>query len=371
MGVTLQGESIMRVLANANEDAKRYGEELAAAGDLEEWRAALQILRADPTPKTYLALTAVLLTARAMYPSEKLDVLAIKAGKDPRGYSASSIGTKLASFAKEQGIDLRANSSSPLNNQPFTFKERILEDMGVQPKFEIAWRSFYYLAQKINDASPADAARVLSLLFHMCRRVDAASVSVKVRQGGKASLDKVAAAVAQFTSAHVDGGKVGQAFVAGVLDLLYGAEQVILGDTQDPDASTPGDVQVKDSTGVWLWAEAKQKVIGTGDITGFLRQVRKAGGERVVYFALVNSGYSGQIKPEGIEKEAESLGVGVKVVESAEQALDWFLPMAPGSYATVASALLERTRARLVQSQVKPSILAAFDDLARKYAELA
>lgn len=371
MGVTLNRERIMQALANANETAKREGDRLAADDSLAFIRSGIDFLRTDGVPKTYLAVTAVLLTARALHGPDELDVTELKQGSDPKGYSASSIGTAVATFAKEQGIDLRATSSQPMNNQPFTFKDRITKDMAVQAKFEVQWGVFFKIVEHINGLTTEQAKEALALLMHKSRRADVAAVSVKVRAGGKATLDKVAAAVAEFTAANSDNGKVGQAFVAAILDLLYGHEQVILGDSQDPDASIPGDVHVSDDSGVWLWTEAKQKVIGTGDITGFLRKVREAGGERVVYFALWNSGYSGQIKAEGFEKEAERLGIGVKVVESPNEALDWYLPMAPGSYGTVASSLLERFRARLVQSNCAPNILAAFDDLAKKYAELA
>jgi hypothetical protein len=166
-------------------------------------------------------------------------------------------------------------------------------------------------------------------------------------QQGKPALDAVCDAVAEFVAANSDGGKVGQAFAAAVMDLVYSPEVVILGDTQDPDATTPGDVQVADGHGIWLWTEVKQKVVMTGDVKGFMRKVHDAGGERVVYFALVNSAYSGNIQPRLIESEARRLGMGVSVLESPSDALEHFVPLASGTYAGVSGKLLERTHARM------------------------
>lgn len=373
MGVPLKSEQIRHVLANANETAKSEGDRLleAEAEPLKFLRDSVRFLRDPAVPKTYLAVTAILLAARAMHDRETLDVLAIQAGEGERGYSASSIGSTLASFAKEHRIDLRAKSSQPMNNQPFTFKSRITSDMKVNVAHQAAWGGFFKVTEHIDRMTSGEAKEGLALLFHMSRRRDAAAVTVTVRASGRAALDEVTTAVADFVTAHSDNGKVGQAFAAALLDVTYGIDQVILGDTQDPDASTPGDVQVSTPEGVWLWTEAKQKVIQTGDITGFLEKVRQVGGERVVYFALTNSGYSGYIKPDTIQKEAKRLGVDVTVLESPRAAIDLYASVAPGSFAFVAGALLERLRARMVQSDCSHDVLIAFDSMASDHARLA
>lgn len=371
MGVQLNGEAISRALGNANEVAKREGASLAADPALSSWRGAVAFLREPTTPRTYLAVTAVLLTARTLLDADLLDVRAIKAGKSERGYSASSVAGKLASFAKEQRVDLRATSSQPMNNQPFTFKDYLGRDISVQKKYTRQWQRFNDVVDDIEGLTNSEATRVLALLFHLSRKVDAPTITVTITQPGKQTLDAVCDALAEFVSAHSDGGRVGQAFAAAVMDLVYSPDGVILGDTQDPDATTPGDVQVEDETGTWLWTEVKQKVVTTGDVTGFMRKVHEARGERVVYFALVNSGYSGNIQPKALENEARRLGMGFHLLDSPAEALDHFLPLASGSYAGVSGRLLERTHARMTQAGCSPDVLAAFTAVARAVGEVS
>jgi len=109
--------------------------------------------------------------------------------------------------------------------------------------------------------------------------------------GGKHALAKIVRATAEFVIKYSDNGRVGQAFVASVLDVVYGPSRVVLGNTADPDASVPGDVQVEDDTGIWLWTEVKQKSVTTGDVEQFVGKVREVGGERILYCALGNERY--------------------------------------------------------------------------------
>jgi len=367
MGITLKGETIRRTLADANQRARSRGDELVGDPSLADWVTAVRVLRDESVPKTYTAVLAILLTARAMHDADTLSVRDIKASTSDKGYSASSIGSAIASFAKEQRIDLRAKSSQPMNNQPFTFEERINEKMGARDA--VAWGIFDVIVDRVEALKPSDAAAVLALLFHMSRKVDAPTIHVTVK-GGKQALDKVAAAVAGFVNSNSDNGKVGQSFVAALFDTIYTPDAVVLGDTQDPDVTVPGDVQVTDEHEVWLWSEAKQKVIMTGDITGFLQAVHAVGGERAAYFALANSGYSGNIQPDTVKKTADRLGMDVRLVESPAAAMDWLLPLAVGSYGTVAENLIERMHARMSESGCAKTVLDAFTAVAGGIAEV-
>lgn len=364
MGVQLNGEAISRALGNANERAKRDGSDLALDPGLARWRERIAFLRLPTTPRTYLAVTATLLTARTLFESAQLEVRAIKAGKNDRGYSASSVAGRLASFAKEQRIDLRATSTQPMNNQPFTFKDYLATDISVQDKYLEQWRTFNEIVDEVEVLRSGEAARVLALLFHLTRRIDAPTISVRLERPGKQTLDAVCDALSDFVKSYSDGGRVGQAFAAAVMDVVYSPDEVILGDTQDPDATTPGDVQLQEGGETWLWTEVKQKVVTTGDVQGFLRKVHEVGGERVVYFALVNSGYSGNIQARPVEAEARRLGMGVAILDSPERALEHFLPLASGSYAVLSSRLLERTHARMAQAGCSPDVLSALTEVA-------
>lgn len=257
-----------------------------------------------------------------------------------------------------------------MNNQPFTFEPRITEDIKVQARASVPFKVFLQIAEAINGMSSATAQAALALLFHMSRRTDSATVTVKVKNGGKDTLVKVANAVATFTDEHSENGKVGQAFVAAVQDLLYGTDAVLLGDTHDPDRSTPGDVHATDDEGIWLFSEVKQKIISTGDITGFVKAVKSASGSRIEYFALKNAGYSGNISPEIVSKEAARLDVDVQIYQSPDEVLQRYLPVVAGSHAAVASNLLERYRGRLIEANCSSATIDEFDAMTKQYATL-
>lgn len=366
MGVAIRGDDVRRVLAGANELAKADGDALAA--EMPEWVTRIEFIRRDDLPLTYTGITPVLLTARALYAADELDVRELKKGTHPQGYGASSIATAVATFAKEQRIDLRSVSSNPINGQPFTNKDRIVEDMGVNRRYADVWKHMFKIVNAIQALTPEDAIRVLALFMHLSRKTDVEAVQVTVStRSGKVSLERVSTAVAEFVASNSDGGRVGQAFVAACLDLLYGPDQVELGKVNDPSFSAPGDVRVADPHGVWLYTEAKQKVVATGDATGFLDEVAGAGGERIVYFALWNSTYSGHIRAETIQRHADRNGLAVTILESPQEALDWLLPFAPGSFAAVAEGLLERVHARLVEAGCSKATLEAFIDLIRRH----
>ena len=371
MGVALKRQEIQRVLANANEEARREGGDFVADPSLQRWVTAVRDLQTEGIPRTYLAIAAVLLVARSLFEASELAVLDIKNSTSERGYAAASIGSTLSAFAKGQRIDLRATSSQPLNNQPFTYKFRIAADMAVQDKHQGSWDLFYGIAEDVDRLSSDEAARVLALLFHLCRRVDAPTISVSIDSGGKATLDAIAADVALFVAERSDNGKVGQAFVAAVFDLLYTPDSVVLGDTQNPSLAVPGDVQVTGDAGTWLHAEAKQKVVVRGDVDGFVNQVHHVGGERAVYFAMANHDYPDHVSPATVERNAGGRGVGLRFVDSPQAALDWLLPLCPGSCAQVGARLLERLHARMVQSHCPTATLTALTDLASRYAAVA
>lgn len=370
MGAEVRGEDVLKVLADANERAKEHGEELVA--ELPEWAARVRQLLEPGVPKTFVPVAAITLVARVLYPADVVDVRETKKSSSDTGYSASAIATKLAAFAANQRIDLRSVSQNPFNGQPFTHRLRIERDMREHPKATPVWRRTYdEFILPVNEMSPAEAAKVLALFFHLARRVDVERTKVSVRVGGKATLDRAVGAIAQFVDTHKDNGKVGQAFVAAVLDLLYGPESVDLGHTQDPSFGKPGDVRVDDEDGTWLFSEVKQQAITHGAVDSFVNTVRDHGGERAAYFALINATYADYVRRDQAVRDADAKGVGLRILESPTEAMDWLLPVVPGSYATVTARLLERLSARLQDAHCPPATLAAFDDLIRGFADIA
>jgi hypothetical protein len=168
MSASISGEKVLQTLSEANELALLSTWHLAEMARI-SWSNRFESLEGDTTPKTYLAILAVTLCARSMYEQDKLDVFAVKAGSDSRGYSAPSIGSKLASFVKEQGIDLRATSSQPMNNQPFTYVERIVLNMGVKKSAQLHWENFYEAVSAVQGLRSEEALQVLAMLFERRR----------------------------------------------------------------------------------------------------------------------------------------------------------------------------------------------------------
>jgi hypothetical protein len=359
-GVTLGQGEIRGVLSSADELARSAGVGLRER--LPGWAQVVEGLRTPQCPRTYLPVLAVLLTARALRPQSELDVLDIQQQTSRRGFSAASIGKVMIPFSVEQGIDLRSKSSQIMNNQPFTFKARITPRMS-SPLKAAHYEAFYSATCSVNALEPSAALSVLALLFDLCRVTAPTVVDVVHVTGGKPALTQVVQATAQFASRHSDNGRVGQAFVAAVLDVLYGANRVVLGNTADPDSSVPGDVQVADDQEVWLWAEVKQKSVTTGDVEQFIGKVRKVGGGRILYCALGNERYPHNIDRIRIARIEENASIEVSVVISPADLLGEMLRVAPGTFDSVASGLATAMVTRLHEAGCQPATLDAYRDL--------
>lgn len=357
-GVTLRQEEIRLTLSRADETARFEGDALIARTG--SWRHAIEALRVEDCPKTYLPVLAVLLTARTMRSAAELDVLDIQQQTSSRGYAAASIGGLIVSFAREQGVSLRAKSSQIMNNQPFTFKPRILPDMS-KPAKAAYYSAFYSAAVEVNALTPTQAADVLALLFHICRVDDQEGVDAVTIGGGKAAMLELLDRTAQFVLAFSDNGKVGQAFVAACLDTLYGSDVVDLGNTADPDAGVPGDVQVRTREEVaWLWCEVKQKVISTGDVETFIAKVRRVGGGRIHYCALANERYPLNIDQRKVQVLADAAKITVDVYLSPGDYLGAIVNWSPGSFDEVASAFATAMIRRLHESGCHPDTVASY-----------
>lgn len=365
----ISGKDTQAVLVEANELAK-FPETIALR---DEWPGFLEKLTLDKCPRTYLVVTCILLVARAMHPKESLNVLEIKRGNDPdsKGYSAPSIGGPLAAFAKEHQIDLRATSQQPMNNQPFTYKDVIVEDMGIRPTLKKHWDAFFEIANYVNDLSSDSSVQFLAYIFasrkkvvHLTKKYDIGHVDWKV-------LENAAEKVAEFVDSKSDAGKVGQAFASALLDLLYSSDFVDQGNSQDPDAGIPGDVHVRGlNEEIWLWVEVKQQPIQTGQVIGFMDKVSDNQGERILYLALKNSDYPSNISIKKVTQQASKKDLRITVFQSPEEAIEWFLEYAPGSYAEVMGSLLSRMQSRLVESGCSAETLGEFEMIANELAGL-
>jgi hypothetical protein len=349
----LQRDDILRALSRADEAAREQGDELA---DIHaDWLPNFEFLFSDECPVTYLPVLAVMLVARSIRENDALDVQAIQQGSSSRGYSASSIAKHLITFVAQQGIDLRTTSSQVMNSQPFTYKKRVTSDMAGD-RVRTAYARFYSMAERVEGLNSATAAELLALIFHIRRGAGQSKTEVLVISGNRETLEAIMDVAMEFVNENSESGKVGQAFVAALFDLIFPNEQVRMGNNNDPSAIVPGDVQVGKDGVFWLWAEVKQKSVVTSEVQAFVDRVKAIGGDRAWYFALANSPYPHNIDVAQLQKRAIKDGIELTVYSAPEQALSDLLAKSPGSAGTLAESLANRMVIRLHEAQVTSAL---------------
>lgn len=367
-GKKLSKDSILAVLSTADELARSEGD--ALKDGREQWVEVVEFLGdGAKSPLTYLPMLTVMLVARSVRGADELDVFDIQAGTSDKGYSASSVARYLITFAGHQSIDLRSTSTGVVNNQPFTFKPRVVPDMAGRKdasaksdKVKVAFARFYEAAGWVQDLTQEEAAEVLALVFQLRRREAVAQSDLHLA-GGRDALSAFADELAEFVDGNSEEGKVGQAFAAALLDLLYSPDSVVMGGNHDPSFTSPGDVQVARAESFWLWSEVKQTAIVSADVKGFVDKVHRIGGDRIIYFALANHRYPQHLDLMKLDKQARKEGVDLTVYSSAEEALSDLLNKAPGRANEVASDLANRMTDRLREAKVSSALVEAWEAL--------
>jgi hypothetical protein len=358
-----KAEAILSKLAEADEAARLHGDTLK--GKVGHWVERIDYLCTMPLV-TYLPVLCVLITARALRGPDELDVLALKTSSSEKGYSAASIGKRLIPFAGQCGIDLRSKSTQVMNSQPFTYKVFITPEMAGD-QYAVPYSKFYEDALLVQEMTSDEALTLLAYVFHTRRGIGQSDTKALTLQGGKKTFDRLVEVTIDFVESNSEQGKVGQAFAAALYDTLYDAEQVRMGNNNDPSFGAPGDVQVGPETDYWLWGEVKQKNIVTQDVKDFMDKVHAVGGERISYFALVNHRYPGQLNESQLQKVAARIDLDLTIYTSPEDALHDLLDRAPGSFQQVASDFATRFTARLQEAQVTSSLEEAWTALLEQF----
>ena len=355
----------MSVLSRADETARERGVDLVA--EYPEWVGEVAFLSSDKCPVTYLPVLTVMLVARSIREGAELDVLDIQQGTSPRGYSASSIAGHLIKFVTQVGIDLRTTSSQVMNSQPFTYKKRVTPNMAGD-RVKTAYARFYAAAERVEQLDSASAAKVLALVLHLRRGIARPETEIPVVTGDRETLNALVEETAQFVRDNSESGKVGQAFVAALFDILFPSAQVRMGNNNDPSATIPGDVQVGSDGSLWLWAEVKQKAVVTSEIQAFVDRVKSIGGDRAMYFALGNSPYPHNIDFTQLQKRAIKDGIELTVYSAPEQAMSDFLPKVAGSAGMQAQQLVSRVLRRIHEAQVTSALEGVWTELIERVA---
>lgn len=348
-GPTLKSDEIRATLSRADEIALESGASLESTHD--DWMRDLDFLISDDCPVTYLPVLSVMLVARSMRSRNEIDVLDIQRGTSARGYSAPSIAGHLIKFVTQIGIDLRSTSSQVMNNQPFTYKHRVIPNMAGE-RYRSAYARFFHMAERVEELESEEAQSLLALIFHLRRGAGVATSEKLAFTGGRAALESVSRDAAEFVSENSESGKVGQAFAAALFDLIFPAAEVRMGNNNNPSAVIPGDVQVGNSGTYWLWAEVKQRAVVTSEVQAFIDRVKGIGGDRVMYFALSNSPYPHNINELLLQKRANKDGIELTIYSAPEQALEDLVAKSPGSSTKIAEDFANGFIRRLHEAQV-------------------
>lgn len=336
-GGRLSGDLINGVLSEADARSRQRGDALAR--EWPEWADRLAELYEPRCPRTYVPVICVMLVARAL--SAEIDVLRTQVKGSRDGYAAASIGKRLIPFATSQGVDLRTTSTNVLNSQPFTFKDYVTPDLSDNAHYPV----FYDTAQRVQALLSAAALDVLALAFHMGRghqRVPVELHAAPPRDTFRFLAD-VSETVVEFVSENSDGGRVGQAFGAALLDTVFGGP-VAMKKVNDPSFSAPGDFSA--GAPPWLAGEAKQTPVVTGTVTAFVDACRRRGLRRAWYLALANEPY-----PDNLSRDQLGRRFGdtmeLRIFVSPREALDGLLGAVAGDPGEIATNLVTNLVARL------------------------
>lgn len=256
---------------------------LASAGAIsDEWVEITRDVGAAAS-RTYVAALGTALLARAT--DAQIDPMSIKATPGAgRAYSARNLcHGVLVPASREYGFDLGATGREPLNNQPFFRYERIDEMERVRD--EAGLRVLLGALRKVGRLKREDAEEALASFIRV--RTDVADEKRRtslrdVELGVRDAID----AATEFLFEGADGGKRGQALVAGVLDLVF--EEVRMGRVNDPSRRFVGDVQALVGVQVVLAVEVRQKPVAEDDALAFARLAAQAGVGNAVVAAFAH-----------------------------------------------------------------------------------
>jgi len=283
------------------------------------WRALVTKL-GDLCPhgksSTVIAALGTALLAKSV--DNRVDVYSLlDRGESPTSYSARSLadGVWARNRAKLQ-IDLGANGTNPLNNTPFIGKTRIDDITGVRN--QEGWSHFIECMERLKALDDSKSARLALRGFIAARRRQLLpTLSIDPQLGDNLNMRSLIELIEEYVEADSEGGRRAQACVAGTLDSVFGANNVIVGVINDPDRRAPLDVSVKDAGGAFVHAfEVKDKPISDSHLYA---SIEKTVADHAVK-NLVFLGFSSQQNQKDFteaETWASEHGVKITVI------LDW------------------------------------------------
>jgi hypothetical protein len=176
-----------------------------------------------------------------------------------------------------------------LNNQPFLRAPRVSTLLKVKAN---AGPDLVYLCESLERVDFLRGRAALEALAAFLRvRIAASAVTTPISLGaGVLDLPGLVEALDKFVAGDAEGGKVGQALVAAVLDLVFA--EVRTKKINDPSNTWPGDVGVFDRGTQTLSVEVKQRAFVEAEVLLFAQRLHADELHRGFVAALAQEGHS-------------------------------------------------------------------------------
>jgi len=198
----------------------------------------------------------------------RVNAFSLRKGSGHKSYSARSVAKDvLVPCCRAAGIDIRNKGAEPLNNQPFLRATCISDELEVRPGSE---PDLAYLCDclEVADFLENDTA-LMALAAFLRSRINATGDLEDVGiDGMPLAMTRLIESTSSFVDANSEGGKVGQALVAAILDLVF--RDVRTRGINDPSRNWVGDVGVFVDGKLSLSVEVKQRAFVESEVLQFI-----------------------------------------------------------------------------------------------------
>jgi hypothetical protein len=273
----------------------------------EEWeKRTAQI--ANAKSQTFTPALGTALLAKAT--DRRVDALSLQTSGSHKSYSARGLAEDvLVPQCRIAGIDIRTTGAEPLNNQPFFGEASIRESLKVKKGTEGELR---LLCESLREADFLENESALAAFAAFLRsRIKATGELEQVGiEARPLAMARLVDSVSAFVGEHIEGGKVGQAIVAAILDLVH--RDVRTRKVNDPGRGWRGDVGAFVEGKISLSVEVKQRPISESEVLQFIDRLGADHVPRGVVAALAQGDVP--LDCDRVAESAERYGLALDVV---------------------------------------------------------
>jgi hypothetical protein len=322
-----------------------------------EWLERTRKIGEAPS-KTFTPALATALLAKAT--NRRVDAFSLREGEGHKSYSARNLAKDvLVPQCVKAGVDIRTTGAEPLNNQPFLRSQRIGPDLDVRKN---AKEELLYLCECLERADfleNRDALRALAAFLRA--RLELSAAPVKIVLGGRVvTAVELGRLLDGYVMEDADGGKVGQALGAAILDLVF--DDVRAKKVNDPGVRWPGDVGVFDDDKLVQSVEVKQKPMSESEVLQFAARLMAAKVKRALVLAFAQG--RAELPEDDLVAKARSLyGVELAIFTAPGELLAEALRWSRRDLVTTLAALPERGLVRLQEIEAAPGRCKAWGHL--------